>query len=133
MGLVLDTSIIIDVQRGRIDFDSILMKFANTDIFVSSITVSELYLGIHLSREELKQKRLFYIEGLLEELPVIDFDSKVAKIHANVCSQLRKEGNLIGPHDLIIAASCLHYQHSLLTFNTDEFSRVPNLSLESIN
>ena len=133
MGLVLDTSIIVDAQRGKVHLDLILTKFAYTDIFVSSITVSELFLGIHFSREEFKQKRLFYIEGILNELVVIDFDYELAKTHANICAKLRKEGNLIGPNDLIIAASCIHYQHSLLTFNIKEFSRIPDLFLESIN
>ena len=133
MGLVLDTSIIVDAQRGKLDLDFTLTKFAHTDIFASAITVSELFLGIHFSREEFKQKRLSYVEGILEDLLIIDFDYELAQTHANISAQLRKEGNLIGPNDLIIAATCIHYQHSLLTFNIKEFSRVPNLLLESIN
>jgi predicted nucleic acid-binding protein len=104
VGLVLDTSIIVDAQRGKFDLDLTLTNFAHTDIFISSTTVSELF-----------------------------FDYELAKTHADICAKLSKEGNLIGPNDLIIAASCIHYQHSLLTFNIKEFSRVPNLLLESIN
>ena len=133
MGLVLDTSIIVDAQRGKLDLDFTLTKFAHTDIFASAITVSELFLGIHFSREEFKQKRLSYVEGILEDLLIIDFDYELAQTHANISAQLRKEGNLIGPNDLIIAATCIHYQHSLLTFNIKEFSRVPNLKLASLN
>ena len=132
MGLVLDTSIIVDAQRGKLDLDFTLTKFAHTDIFASAITVSELFLGIHFSREEFKQKRLSYVEGFLEDLLIIDFDYELAQTHANISAQLRKEGNLIGPNDLIIAATCIHYQHSLLTFNIKEFSSVPNLKLASL-
>ena len=133
MGLVLDTSIIVDAQRGKFDLDLTLTNFAHTDILISSITVSELFLGIHFSREEFRQKRLSYVEGILEDLSIIDFDYKLAQTHANISAQLRKEGNLIGPNDLIIAATCIHYQHSLLTFNIKEFSRVPNLKLASLD
>jgi tRNA(fMet)-specific endonuclease VapC len=133
VGLVLDTSIIVDAQRGKLDLDFTLRKFAHTDILASAITVSELFLGIHFSREEFKQKRLSYVEGILEDLLIIDFDYELAQTHANISAQLRKEGNLIGPNDLIIAATCIHYQHSLLTFNIKEFSRVPNLKLASLD
>ena len=92
-----------------------------------------LYLGAYLSKEKFKAKRITSVKTIIISLVVIDFDSKVAKTHANIWSQLRKKGNLIGHHDLIIAASCLHHQHSLLTFNIQEFSRVPNLLLESIS
>jgi tRNA(fMet)-specific endonuclease VapC len=57
----------------------------------------------------------------------------VAKVHANVWSKLKKEGILIGPYDLIIAATCFYRQQSLLTFNSKEFSRVPNLKLASLD
>jgi tRNA(fMet)-specific endonuclease VapC len=133
VGLVLDTSIIVDAQRGKLDLDFTLTKFSYTDIFASAITVSELFLGIHFSREEFRQKRLSYVEGILEDLSIIDFDYELAQTHANISAQLRKEGNLIGPNDLIIAATCIHYQHSLLTFNIKEFSRVPNLKLASLD
>ena len=70
---------------------------------------------------------------MISSLIILDFDSKVAKAHANAWSQLKNKGILIGPYDLIIAATCLHHQHSLLTFNIKEFYRVPNLKLASLD
>ena len=59
--------------------------------------------------------------------------AKWAKVQAEAWSQLKKKGILIGPYDLIIAATCLYHQYSLLTFNIKEFSRVPNLKLVSLD
>ena len=70
---------------------------------------------------------------MISSLIILDFDSKVAKAHAHAWSQLKEKGILIGPYDLIIAATCLYHQHSLLTFNINEFSRVPNLKLASLD
>ena len=133
MGLVLDTSVLIEAERGKLSLSSILRKtFPKESIYISSISVSELYLGAHLSQKSFKEQRTTSIEIMISSLIILDFDSKVAKAHAKVWSQLKKKGILIGPYDLIIAATCLYHQHSLLTFNIKEFSRVPNLKLASL-
>lgn len=36
---------------------------------------------------------------------------------------------MIGPYDLLIAATCLHYDYALVTLNTAEFRQVPTLRL----
>ena len=134
MGLVLDTSVLIEAERGKLSLSSLLRKtFPKESIYISSISVSELYLGAHLSQKSFKEQRATSIEIMISSLIILDFDSKVAKAHAKAWSQLKKKGILIGPNDLIIAASCIHYQHSLLTFNIKEFSRVPNLKLASLD
>jgi tRNA(fMet)-specific endonuclease VapC len=134
VGLVLDTSVLIEAERGKLALSSLLRKsFPKESIYISSISVSELYLGAHLSQKRFKEKRTTSIETMISSLIVLDFDSKVAKANANAWSHLKKKGILIGPYDLIIAATCLYHQHSLLTFNIKEFSRVPNLKLASLD
>ena len=134
MGLVLDTSVLIEAERGKFSLSSLLSKtFPKESIYISSISVSELYLGAHLSKKSFKEKRTTSIEIMISSLIILDFDSNVARAHAHTWSQLKKKGNLIGPNDLIIAATCLYHQHSLLTFNIKEFSRVPNLKLASLD
>lgn len=134
MGLVLDTSVLIEAERGKLSLSSLLRKtFTKESIYISSISVSELYLGALLSQKSFKEQRTTSIEIMISSLIILDFDSKVAKAHAKAWSQLKKKGILIGPYDLIIAATCLYHQHSLLTFNIKEFSRVPNLKLASLD
>ena len=134
MGLVLDTSVLIEAERGKFSLSSLLRKtFSKESIYISSISVSELYLGAHLSHKSFKEQRTTSIEIMISSLIILDFDSNVARAHAKAWSQLKKKGILIGPYDLIIAATCLYHQHSLLTFNIKEFSRVPNLKLSSLD
>ena len=118
MGLVLDTSVLIEAERGKLALSSLLRKsFPQESIYITSISVSELYLGAHLSHKSFKEQRTTSIETIISSLIILDFDSMVAKAHANAWSHLKKKGILIGPYDLIIAATCLYHQHSLLTFN----------------
>jgi tRNA(fMet)-specific endonuclease VapC len=43
---------------------------------------------------------------------------------------LCRQGQLIGPNDLLIAATALAYEATLVTHNTREFARVPDLQIE---
>jgi tRNA(fMet)-specific endonuclease VapC len=45
--------------------------------------------------------------------------------------KLESQGNVIGPHDLQIAAIALQHEWTLVTGNTDEFSRVEGLKIEN--
>lgn len=48
---------------------------------------------------------------------------------AEIKAHLAARGNLIGLMDLLIAASARSVQATLATGNTDEFDRVPGLSV----
>ncbi len=129
MGLILDTGVLIRHQRKRRSGE--FEKFtAHGDAYISAITVSELLVGVNLAdSEDRRTHRLAFVEGLLTILPVLDFTSETARIHADIYASLRQRGELIGAHDLIIAATALQHGYSLLTFNEREFSRVPGLQV----
>lgn len=129
MGLILDTSVLIRHERKRRsgEFEQFT---AHGDAYISAITVSELLVGVNLAdSEDRRTRRLTFVEGLLTILPVLDFTSETARIHADIYASLRRRGELIGAHDLIIAATALQHGYSLLTSNEREFSRVPGLQV----
>jgi predicted nucleic acid-binding protein len=51
----------------------------------------------------------------------------VARIHASIYAELATKGEMIGAHDLIIAATARFHDLAVLTDNVKEFSRVPGL------
>jgi len=129
VGLILDTSVLIRHERKRRsgEFEQFT---AHGDAYMSAITVSELLVGVNLAdSEDRRTRRLTFVEGLLTILPVLDFTSETARIHADIYASLRRRGELIGAHDLIIAATALQHGYSLLTSNEREFSRVPGLQV----
>lgn len=130
MGLILDTSILIAVERGRFDYKSFLQSQADEPVYVAAITAAELWFGVELAdTPEHRHRRAAMIERHLSDLAVLDFDFAVARHHARLWAALRDGGNLIGAHDLQIAATALCHQFSLATLNHDEFARVPALPL----
>jgi len=52
-------------------------------------------------------------------------------VAADIRHQLTREGNLIGPNDMLIAAHVLTVGLTVVTTSIGEFSRVPGLSVEN--
>ena len=63
-----------------------------------------------------------------ESLP---FDDPCAEAYGRIRSDLERAGMVIGPNDLIIAATAVAHRLTLVTANTREFSRVVNLEIEN--
>lgn len=60
----------------------------------------------------------------------VPFDDESAALAGPLRKKLESQGKVIGPHDLQIAAIALQHEWTLVTSNTDEFSRVEGLKIE---
>ena len=129
MGLMVDANVFIEFERQRKPVD--LSPWESSEgIFISAVTVSELLMGVHRAdNDERRKRRSEFVEAIVANVSVLDFTTAVARRHAQIYSELAQRGQMIGAHDLIIAATALHNGLSLLTDNIDEFSRVPDLTV----
>jgi predicted nucleic acid-binding protein len=94
------------------------------------VTVSELLLGVHgADTEARRNRRSAFVEAIIAGVRALNFSTEIARLHAQIYAELGRQGQLIGAHDLIIAATARHHGLSLLTDNVDEFSRVPGLQV----
>lgn len=97
-------------------------------MYISVVAVSELLIGVHRAdTEERRQRRSAFVEAIISGIGVLDFTLDCARMHAEIYAELTKKGQLIGAHDLIIAATARYHDFSILTDNVEEFSRVPGL------
>ncbi len=128
MGLILDTCILIRAEKSNsINFDQ---WESYGEVYISSITVSELLIGVHRADNEARRlKRAAFVESIINEIPCLDFTAEVARMHAEIYASLARQGQLIGAHDLIIGATALSQGHALLTANHQEFNRIPGLKV----
>ena len=130
MGLILDTSVLIAAEKKRLDLPGFFAAHPDETFFLAAITTSELLHGVIRAHPAArKQERGAFVEALLAQIEAIDFDLAVARRHAELWAELEKKGQMIGPYDLLIAATSLHHDHALVTLNTTEFRQVPNLRL----
>ena len=126
----LDTNICIDFLRGKLPLGYEFLKKSNPQLFgIPTIVEAELYLGVAKSAAPQKNRRL--VEQFLLPFKSISFCSQCAREYAKTRAQLENQGKLIGPNDLLIAATALAHGAVLVTNNCSEFKRVPNLEIES--
>lgn len=71
------------------------------------------------------------LERILEILPILALDPPIDQYYASIRHHLEQAGTLIGPNDLLIAAHALALNLTLITANTREFGRVPDLRLDN--
>ena len=98
------------------------------DVLLCSVVKAELWHGAHkYAKRELRLARLEEIFARHRSLP---FDDDAAWHDAEIRHHLETKGQVIGPNDLNIAAICRANQVRLVTANTNEFERVPDLVVE---
>ena len=127
MGLMVDTNVFISFEKSGKAIDLSLWD-QSEKVYVSVVTISELLMGVHRANtEERRQRRSVFVEAIIAGVDVLDFTISSARIHAEIHAELAKRGQMIGAHDLIIAATARYHDLSILTDNVAEFSRVPGL------
>jgi tRNA(fMet)-specific endonuclease VapC len=100
---------------------------------LAAITASELLTGVHRAdTPERALRREAYVESILEAVPVLPFDLRVARVHARLSAELARSGRRIGAHDLEIAATALAHGQPVLTANPRDFARVPGLAVHHL-
>ncbi len=120
----LDTNAILYYLKDDPDTVSSLTNIFTKDVplYVSAITELELFAFSNLSTAEEK-----LIEELLTTVAVISLDSHIARLAAFIRRQYR-----LKIADSVIAATAMFTGSTLLTRNTRDFRRIPNLSLLKI-
>lgn len=132
MGTLIDSSVLIAADRGRLDLDALAAGIggANDALGLAAITVSEVFHGVHrLTGVRQVQSREF-VRKWLAILPVIPFDLEVAQVHATLATELGQKGLPMGAHDLIIAATAVRLGYGVATRDRRSFRRIDGLRVE---
>src|SRR5687767_1072185 len=127
MGLLIDSSVLISLERRGLPIDTLRREGPAA---ISTVTASELLVGLHRARTPAQRtQRQTFINSALETLAVLPFDLVIAEVHAKLWAELSRSGQLIGIHDMLIAATALANEFAILTENVREFSRIPGLEV----
>ena len=117
-------------MHGHLPYAFNLMRDSDPRLFkIPAIVEGELRLGIVKSKQSKKTRWL--VDEFMLPFEVLPFDSECAHIYARIRGELEMAGKVIGPNDLLIAATALANNAVLVTGNVDEFKRVLGLSIES--
>ena len=130
MGLILDSSLLIADERANFNLSVWLRGRPPEPVAASAITLSELWFGVEVETDAARsRRRRRWLEKTFRRLEVVAVDAGVARVHARLWAQLSNAGQMIGPHDLIVAATALHRRWAVATFNATEFRHIHGLEV----
>ncbi|QFY88185.1 type II toxin-antitoxin system VapC family toxin [Magnetovirga frankeli] len=129
MRYLLDTNVFIGAMKGLAPIRQRLQVTPLSDIALSVIVLGELELGVEKSAY--RDKNAAKLSAILENIEVYPLDAQVSRIYAQIRARLEGKGVTIGANDYWIAAQALVLDRVLVTDNEAEFSRVPDLRIES--
>ncbi len=107
-----------------------IQQASASDLVLSSVVIGELIYGAERSGPTHRDANLALVTQLRGTYTSVPFDDRAAEVYGLIRANLAAQGQLIGPNDLMIAASALANDCILVTHNTAELSRVPGLNLE---
>ena len=97
---------------------------------LSVVSLAELYEGLARSRNpdaDAEALRLF-----LKAVEVVPLDEAACRVFGAERARLREEGNLIGDMDILIGATAISNNLTLLTNNIKDFRRINGLNTVSV-
>lgn len=131
MAVLIDTSLLVDVERGVASPDTERI-LGNEDRAISVITVSELLHGVLRATGERRTRRRAFVEHVIAGIQAIPINETVARVHAEVWAELAERGELIGAHDLWIGATAITHGFGVATRDRADFDRVPGLRVIAV-
>lgn len=127
--LLLDTTLLVDIDRGATGLDSVVGD--DDDLAIAAVTVAELRVGVELASHRARAAREAFLHDLLEVLPVLAYDRAVAEAHAGLLVAVRRQGRPRGAHDLIIAATARTTGREVVTADLSAFANLPGVGVRS--
>lgn len=125
--LLLDTTFLIDADRTGDDLDGAIDD--DDDVAIAAITVAELRVGVLPADDVHRRDRARFLNDVVETVPVIDYDENVAEAHAQLLTQIRRQGRPREPHDLLIAATGRQSRRTIVSADTSAFAGLEGVTV----
>ena len=97
------------------------------DVAIAAITAAELLVGVELASKDRRERRRAFVERILRSVPVEAYDLAVARAHASLLAHTRRAGEQRGAHDLIIAATAVASDRTVVSADAQAFDGLPGL------
>lgn len=127
---LVDTDWVIHYLNGHQQIIERLDHAQREGLGISVISLAELYEGVYYSRDP--EKNEYSLQDFLAGVTAIGVDDETCRVFGKERGRLRKDNKSIADFDLLIGATALRHNLTLLTNNSRHFSRIQDICLESI-
>lgn len=119
--VVADTNVIIASIRGNEIATGILSKYSKLGICISIVTAMELNVGAtNAAKKAIVQK-------VISNHEVLQLNKAIGGIALNLITTYNNNKQILYLGDALIAATCLHYNCKLITFNRKDFKNIKGI------
>ena len=125
---LLDTNICAGILRGKREIINGYLRNAG-NVAMPSMVLGELYYGVVKSRDHEKNRRI--LSELCSVIPTIQTTDQIMKKYGELRANLETKGTRVEDADLIIAATAIVHNATLVTGNIRHFARFNELSIEN--
>lgn len=124
---MLDTNICVYFLNGKFNLDQKIDKAGFENCCVSEITIAELKYGVEKStQKERNRKTLETFQDKFDVIPIFP----ALDIYAKEKSRLKTKGKILDDFDLLIGASAIFNNLTLVTRNVSDFDRLSGIQIE---
>lgn len=126
---LLDTNAVINyLNRRESPIRARIMARHPDEIVICDIVKAELLYGAYKSTQVERNAAILHL--LFEQFSSLPFNGACADRYGKLRADMERTGLVIGPYDLLIASVALQHGTILVTHNTSEFGKVPELRME---
>jgi tRNA(fMet)-specific endonuclease VapC len=129
MAYLIDTNIIIYSLKNDKKVQGKFLEYERIPKYISIVTYGELLYGA--KKSEWVEKNCAKVYRLKSLFPIIPIDLPIIEIFSDLKSKYRKIGIIIDDFDLLIAATALTYNQTVVTNNTKHFDKIKEIKIEN--
>ena len=133
--IIVDSTVLIDIERGRDPIKQLLEQYSSEEIAISMITIRKMYVGLGVTLKKRGEKAYFlkrsHIEQILEDFVFYDINQAILERAGIKEGELLSDGITIDSNDLIIGATAEFYKADKIITRNSVLFDVWSIQIES--
>lgn len=125
---LIDTNIIIYRLKNLGNVNANFLKNKDNHMSLSVISYGELVFGAKKSKAV--ERNMETVNAIKSIFPLLEITSEIMNIFGEIKAYTQKIGKTIDDMDLLIAATAITNNFTLVTHNMKHFKNIPNLKVE---
>ncbi len=134
MKIFIDTTIVVDIERGNEETDNLVQHLISTNnsVLASTVVASEVFTGTYLRQDYKKATKK--AKELFSCFNIVPLDMEIAEITGKISAYLIANGIPVEYQDVVIAATFVREKGDwLLTRNKKHFTIIPGVEKAAIS
>lgn len=135
MGFLIDTSLWIAIERGRLSAADVHAITGQAPIYLSPVNLAEIRFGIDRMTNAKHKQRAMAMLRRMRRKPLLRIGAETAEVFGTLAAALAKSGrgHDFRVQDLWLAAQAVEHKFTLMTSSVKDFRDVPGLKLVAVN